>query len=96
MVTEIENKISRNCKCYSLDIKDWFGSKLRNINIKVTSNKTKQVKAGSKLNDNNWSYTKLINDLSRKVSKEPKKGLRKDLNISLIMILLKTIGFLNH
>ena len=47
--------MTRNLKCYWLDIKDWFWFKLRKISIKVTSNKAKQVNSGMKLNDNQRS-----------------------------------------
>ena len=41
--------MTRNLKCYWIDIKDWFWFRLRKISIKVTSNKAKQVNSGIKL-----------------------------------------------
>ena len=44
--------------------------KLKSINNKVTTNKTRDVAAVRKLNDLIASYTKLINDLLGEVSKK--------------------------
>ena len=42
-----------------------FDEKLRNINNRVTSNRTKQIGADNKLADCITSYAKLINDLAK-------------------------------
>ena len=45
--------------------KTYFDKKLINIYQNFTSNKTRHVEVGKKLIDHIFSYTKLINDLTR-------------------------------
>ena len=73
-----KNSAVKNDICHFVK-ETYFDEKLRKINNKVTSSKTKHVDSKKDLNDHITSYIKLINDLSGKFKLISTRGFTKDL-----------------
>ena len=74
-----QRNLARKNRITDLVKKTGSDGKLRRIIIKVTSNKTRHVEAGKKLNDHITFYKKLLNDLLRNVKLILTKESTKDL-----------------
>lgn len=66
-------KLEKNTRYYWPDFKSYFDTNVRNVNSKVVSNKSNQLKIISKLDSLTPYYTRLLNYLAKKALQVLKK-----------------------